>query len=85
MTTEKTFDVILATGAVWNSEGEYVYVNHIQNHLRLLNESGYYALRVRNSLFRRGGPELFRGISKNLTHLHTTPISEHQTVHVWQS
>lgn len=80
---KKKFDVVLATGTVWDAEGERVYTKHIQNHLRLLDESTYYALRARNGPF-RNNPNIFLGLSKHLTYLHTAPITENTSCHVWQ-
>ena len=81
--TKQKFDVVLATGTVWDSSGEYVYRKHIQNHLRILDESTYYALRARNGPFRKH-PDIFRGLCKHLTYLRTAPITENTSSHVWQ-
>lgn len=81
---KQTFDVMLATGNVWNAQNEQVYLKHIQNHLRLLDDTTYYALRVRNGPFRGGNPELFRWLDENLDLLSSDAITDGESYMVWR-
>ena len=72
----RKFDVVLGTGTVWNKDNELVYADHIRNHLRLLDQSTYYALRIRNKKFREKNPELFHWLHDQLDLLDSSPIND---------
>ena len=75
------FDVVLGSGPYWH-DGRYFFGLHVQNHLSLVDSSGYYASIVRNEVI-NSKPKVFT-LLDDFTHVSTTKINETMSVHIWQ-
>ena len=75
------FDVVFGAGPHYNN-GRYVLNLHVENHLSLVDSSGYYAGVIRNEM--KDSKFGVFTLLDNFTYISTTPINKTWSVHIWQ-
>jgi hypothetical protein len=77
------FDVVLSGAGTRNENNEFVFRENVQNHMRLINASGYYGMKTRNSALRKD-PVVFRGLNSMFERIQTVPVGKNLSVHIWK-
>jgi hypothetical protein len=69
------FDVVLSGCGTCNENNRFVFREHIQKHISLMDEGGFYGVKTVNRAF---------NTAPKLEHKITIPIHEKLSIFIWQ-